>query len=147
MAPNHFLNQCWNIGKWNLGNKLQWNFNRAFLFKKMHLKLSSAKWLPSRSQCAKAWWWIYVSVTYPYPNLNYTMLVNGALDEWEDMVPQWNVLPAKGQHKLKQLIYEGEIQKSNIKTLFELIFTRISVVHDWMEILSGCRFVNVGQFI
>ena len=27
-APSHYLNQCWNIVHWNLGNKLQWNFNR-----------------------------------------------------------------------------------------------------------------------
>ena len=27
-APSHYLNQCWNIVNWILGNKLQWNFNR-----------------------------------------------------------------------------------------------------------------------
>ena len=27
-APSHYLNQCWNIVKWTLMNKLQWNFNR-----------------------------------------------------------------------------------------------------------------------
>ena len=27
-APSHYLNQCWNIVNWTLGNKLQWNFNR-----------------------------------------------------------------------------------------------------------------------
>ena len=27
-VPSHFLNQCWNIVNWTLGNKLQWNFNR-----------------------------------------------------------------------------------------------------------------------
>ena len=27
-APSHYLNQCWNIVKWIIGNKLQWNFNR-----------------------------------------------------------------------------------------------------------------------
>ena len=26
--PSHYLNQCWNIVNWSLGNKLQWNFNR-----------------------------------------------------------------------------------------------------------------------
>ena len=26
-APSHYLNQCWNIVNWTLGNKLQWNFN------------------------------------------------------------------------------------------------------------------------
>ena len=27
-TPSHYLNQCWNIVNWTLGNKLQWNFNR-----------------------------------------------------------------------------------------------------------------------
>ena len=27
-APSHYLNQCWIIVHWNLGNKLRWNFNR-----------------------------------------------------------------------------------------------------------------------
>ena len=25
---SHYLNQCWNIVNWTIGNKLQWNFNR-----------------------------------------------------------------------------------------------------------------------
>ena len=27
-APSHYLNQCWKIVNWTLGNKLQWNLNR-----------------------------------------------------------------------------------------------------------------------
>ena len=27
-APSHYLNQCWDIVNWTLGNKLQWNHNR-----------------------------------------------------------------------------------------------------------------------
>ena len=27
-APSHYLNQCWIIVDWTLGNKLQWNHNR-----------------------------------------------------------------------------------------------------------------------
>ena len=47
-APSHYLNQCWNIVNWTLRNKLQWNFNRirTFSFKKIRLKVSSAKWQP-----------------------------------------------------------------------------------------------------
>ena len=26
--PSHYLNHCWNIVNWTLGNKFQWNFNR-----------------------------------------------------------------------------------------------------------------------
>ena len=27
-TPSHYLNQCWVIINWTLGNKLQWNFNQ-----------------------------------------------------------------------------------------------------------------------
>ena len=27
-APSHYLNQCWNIVNWTLGNKFQWNFHQ-----------------------------------------------------------------------------------------------------------------------
>ena len=27
-VPSHYLNQCWNIVNWTLGNKPQWNFNQ-----------------------------------------------------------------------------------------------------------------------
>ena len=46
-APSHYLNQCWNIANWTFKNKLQWNFNReiqTFSCKKLHLKMSPAKW-------------------------------------------------------------------------------------------------------
>ena len=46
-TPSHYLNQCWYVVNWTLKNKRQWilsEFN--FLFKKMHLKMSSAKWRP-----------------------------------------------------------------------------------------------------
>ena len=30
MAPSHYLNECWSIVNWTLGNKLHWNLNRNF---------------------------------------------------------------------------------------------------------------------
>ena len=46
-APSHYLNQCWNIVNSNLRNKLQWNLKQhTFSFKKIHLKMSSAKFWP-----------------------------------------------------------------------------------------------------
>ena len=31
--PSHYLNQCWNIVNWTLGNKIQWNLNRnSYIF-------------------------------------------------------------------------------------------------------------------
>ena len=33
LSPSHYLNQCWNIVNWTLGNKLQWNFNgNSYIF-------------------------------------------------------------------------------------------------------------------
>ena len=45
-APSHYLNQCWNIVNWTLMNKLQWILTiiHTYSFKKIHLKMSSAKW-------------------------------------------------------------------------------------------------------
>ena len=44
--PSHYLNQCWNIVNWTLGNTFQWNFyrNQYIFIQEMHLKISSAKW-------------------------------------------------------------------------------------------------------
>ena len=46
--PIHFLNQCWNIVNWTLGNKPQWYHIeiRILSFLKMHLKMSSGNWRP-----------------------------------------------------------------------------------------------------
>ena len=43
-VPSHYLNQCWFIVNWTLGNKLQWNSNQNIdiLIQIMHLKMSSA---------------------------------------------------------------------------------------------------------
>ena len=30
-APSHYLNQCWNIVSWTLGNKFQWNLKYIFI--------------------------------------------------------------------------------------------------------------------
>ena len=45
-APSHYLTQCWNSVYSNPRNRHQWNLKRnsLFSFKKMHLKMSSAKW-------------------------------------------------------------------------------------------------------
>ena len=65
-APNHYLNQCWNIVKWTLRNKLQWNFSRNtnIFFKKNALEnvvcviasiSSRPQWVKTlRPQCSEA---------------------------------------------------------------------------------------------
>ena len=48
-AQSHYLNQCSLIVSWTLRNKLQWNSDhntKLFRFKKMQLKMSSAKRKP-----------------------------------------------------------------------------------------------------
>ena len=48
MVPSHYLNQCWNIVNWTIRNKLQWILIEihTLSFKKLPLKLASAKWRP-----------------------------------------------------------------------------------------------------
>ena len=52
-APSHYMNQCWFIVDWNLWK----NYSeilikiRIFSFKKMNLKMSSAKWWPCCLGC------------------------------------------------------------------------------------------------
>ena len=56
-VPWHYLNRCWLVVNWRLGNKFTWQFNTDLhIFikkKKKHLKMSSAKWPPFlfESQC------------------------------------------------------------------------------------------------
>ena len=47
-APSHYLNQCANIGNWNLRNNLQWNFNQnsCIFIQENRLEMSSGKWRP-----------------------------------------------------------------------------------------------------
>ena len=42
-APSHYLNHCWNIVNWTLGNKLQWNFNlnSNIFIQEIHLKIEN----------------------------------------------------------------------------------------------------------
>ena len=58
-APSHFLNQCWNIVNWTVGNKLQWNLNRKlYIFiKKNAFENVVRKFavILSRPQCAFNW--------------------------------------------------------------------------------------------
>ena len=45
---SHYLNHCWNIVRWTLRNKIHEKLigNYIFSVKKMHLKISAAKWWP-----------------------------------------------------------------------------------------------------
>ena len=53
-APNHYLNQCWNIVNSTLRNILQWNFDRNFLTRKCTWKCRLPNGVHlSRPQCVK----------------------------------------------------------------------------------------------
>ena len=50
MSYCHYLNQCWNIVNWTLGNKLRWNLDRnsyIFIKKKVFWKCHLQKWQPA----------------------------------------------------------------------------------------------------
>ena len=65
-APSHYLNQCWVIVNWTVRNKLQWKLNGilSFSFKKMHLKMSSARMaaILSRGRWVNIWQAICLSL-------------------------------------------------------------------------------------
>ena len=65
-ASSHYLNQCWNIVSWTLGNKLQWNLNQnsqKFVQEnafengvwKMAAILSWPQWVDKRPQSSPSW--------------------------------------------------------------------------------------------
>ena len=56
-APSHYLNQCWNIINWILGNKFQWNLNRNSYIFIQENAFENVVWemaaILSRPQCVK----------------------------------------------------------------------------------------------
>ena len=69
LAPSHHLNQHWRIINWTLRNKLQWNLNqnkKPFSTMKLHLKMSSVKWLPNlcRGMSSPVGDWIFYCDPY-----------------------------------------------------------------------------------
>ena len=67
MAPSHYLNQCWNIVNWTLGDNLRWNLNwNIYIFIQENV-FGNVIWkmvaIFSEPQCVKAvikynfWWW------------------------------------------------------------------------------------------
>ena len=67
-APSHYLNQCSFIVNWTLWKKIQWNSNKnaKFSFKKIYMKMSSAKWRPfcPRGDELNSLIWKVLDVTY-----------------------------------------------------------------------------------
>ena len=59
MAPSHYLNQCWNIVNWTLGNKIRWNFNQnsnIFIEENMFENaVCKMLFISSRPQCVKGY--------------------------------------------------------------------------------------------
>ena len=73
-APSHYLNQCWNIVNWTIGNKPQWNLKRnsyIFIeenaFENVVWKMAS---ILSRPQCAKTVGRRYIAVWAVYEILS-----------------------------------------------------------------------------
>ena len=76
-APSHYLNHCWNIVNWTLGNKLQWNFNRnsnIFIqenaFENVVCKMASiCLGLNVLNECLYQHTWVNTSLTPLYANM------------------------------------------------------------------------------
>ena len=47
-APSHYLNQCWNIDNWTIGNKLKWNLDQnLYMFNEENaIEIVVRKWVP-----------------------------------------------------------------------------------------------------
>ena len=65
-APNHYLNQCWNIVNWTLRNKIQWNSNRnpnIFIqenaLENVVCEMAS---ISSRPQCINCFWFLRMAI-------------------------------------------------------------------------------------
>ena len=96
-APSPYLNQCWNIANWTLGNKLQWNLNQnIYIFiqenrLKMASILSRPQWvkvcypaLAREFQCFGVWGkfvFQLLELTDPPTNLTNQIKVGHALDQ------------------------------------------------------------------
>ena len=56
-VPSHYLNQCWNIVNWTLGNKIKWNLNRDLNIFIQENAFENGVWkmaaVLSRPQCVK----------------------------------------------------------------------------------------------
>ena len=54
-ATSHYLNQCWNIVNWTIGNKVQWNLNRTLCIFVLENAFEIVVWklaaILSRPQC------------------------------------------------------------------------------------------------
>ena len=64
-APSHYLNQCWNIVNWTLGNKVQWKCDRNSYIFIQENALENVVWemasILSRPQCLKVMAWLLFS--------------------------------------------------------------------------------------
>ena len=74
-APSHYLNQCWHIVNWTLGNKLQSNFNRNSNIFFQEKAFENVVWkiaaMLSRHQCIK---WKIVEIHYMMASLSRSIM-------------------------------------------------------------------------
>ena len=84
-APSHYLNQCWNIVNWTLGNKLQWNLNRNLNIFIKENAFENVVWkmaaILSRPQCANIYHF-YTSDIF-YTDVYYFTFVVPEMYQWQ----------------------------------------------------------------
>ena len=127
-TPSHYLNQCWNNINLTLGNEFPWNFSdtNIFSFKKMHLKISSAKvatilyWL----QCVKL---SSLSDTYDFAQWNHQWL-RQRLVTCSPPTPFWINTDISSVENSKQntLISTEETALENVMCKMSAIFVQAS---------------------
>ena len=97
-ATSHYLNQCWVIVNWTLGNKLQWNFNqnkKLFFHENASVKIACKMGaILSRGRWVNEQWWnitftlfqFYSRVQRGLLHLQYLIML---LIQWKCMVMLW----------------------------------------------------------
>ena len=111
LSPSHYLNQCWNIVNWALGNKLQWNLNRNLYIFIQENAFENVVWkmaaILSRPQCFK--WHIgsfYISSAGPVFMRRKNLIINST-PPGQDGIPSFCTYFQMHFHELNILYFDS----------------------------------------
>ena len=151
--PSHYLNQCWNIVKWTLRNKLQWNFNRnsnIFIQENpLQNVICEMASILSRPQCVK-WRRPVGAVNKPTIDSD-----NGLSSDWHQAIIWTNddLLLSKSLQtnfseiwlKIRQFSFKQMNLKMLSATCFVSIYLRLHVLTHWGPVTHIC-VGNLGHY-
>ena len=149
-ALSHYLNQCWDIVDWTLGNKLQWNLNRNLCICIRENTFENIVWemttILSQRQCVKKLTWMFM-----WQGAVYHLTMNLAIcaPHWTAWIP--SIILQKNPHNSRSLTgnvgriylystieYAGDVK--NIGCLLTPVpngYRKTSVMGNW-----GCSLAT-----